>query len=57
MAHSTHHGIGRRDFARVAAGAFGAAALTRSRIEAQSTNVTPGIKLCVQGPAKPTDDD
>jgi mannonate dehydratase len=51
-----HNDLGRRDFARVAIGAFGAAAVTRSRIGAQAARATPGIKLCVQGPAKPTDE-
>src|SRR4029453_9261188 len=51
-----HDEIGRRDFARVTVGALGAAALSRGTIEAQPARVAPGIKLCVQGSANPTDE-
>jgi mannonate dehydratase len=47
--------IGRRDFGRLTVGTLGAAALAGQRVETLQ-KVTPGIKLCVQGPAKPSDE-
>jgi mannonate dehydratase len=45
----------RRDFARVALGTLGAAALAGKAAEAQ-LKTTPGIKLCVQSGANPSDE-
>ena len=44
----------RREFARLALGALGAAALAGRDVSAQARPGTPGIKLCVQSPATPT---
>ena len=50
-------GIDRRDFARIALGTLGAAALAgRDAGAAQQPWAAPGIKLCVQSPANPSDD-
>ena len=46
----------RREFARLALGALGAAALAGRDVSAQARPGTPGIKLCVQSPATPTDE-
>ena len=46
----------RREFARLALGALGAAALAGRDVSAQARPWTPGIKLCVQSPATPTDE-
>ena len=51
-------GIGRRDFARIAFGTIGAAAFAGSASgrEAQTPGkATPGMKLCVQSSANPSD--
>lgn len=47
--------IARRDFARMAMGTFGAAALA-GPAAAVVQQVAPGIKLCVQSPATPSDE-
>src|ERR1051326_6901261 len=50
----------RRDFGKIALGsALGAAALLTSANKAEATvhNAQPGIKLCAQSSAKPTDED
>jgi mannonate dehydratase len=52
---TTDNEIGRRDFARMALGAVGAAALAGRAAEAQQ-KVAPGIKLCVQSAANPSDE-
>ena len=51
----TPEGIGRRDFARLSLGTLGAAALA-GRAGRAAPNQTPGIKLCVQSPATPADE-
>src|SRR6185503_17721219 len=51
----TPEGIGRRDFARLSLGTLGAAALAGQAGRAAPSQ-TPGIKLCVQSPATPTDE-
>ena len=48
--------IARRDFARLLAGTLGAAALGGRRTHAAQPRVAPGIKLCVQSPAAPSDE-
>ena len=48
--------IARRDFARLLAGTLGAAALGGRRTQAAQPRVAPGIKLCVQSPAAPSDE-
>jgi mannonate dehydratase len=48
--------IARRDFARLLAGTLGAAALGGRRPQAAQPRVAPGIKLCVQSPAAPSDE-
>ncbi len=48
-------GIGRREFARIAFGTLGAAALA-GRPGAAAERWPPGIKLCVQSSANPTDE-
>ena len=48
-------GIGRREFGKLAAGALGAAAFARDAAAAVQ-KVAPGIKLCVQSPPKPSDE-
>ena len=48
--------IARRDFARLLAGTLGAAALGGRRMQAAQPRVAPGIKLCVQSPAAPSDE-
>jgi mannonate dehydratase len=48
-------GIDRRDFGRLTFGALAAAAGNASRSTAAAAE-TPGIKLCVQSPAKPSDE-
>ena len=52
--HGSDSGIDRRDFARITFGALGAAVGSRT-LRAQQANV-PGVKLCVQSPANPSDD-
>ena len=52
--HGSDAGIDRRDFARIAFGALGAAVGNRT-LRAQQANM-PGVKLCVQSPANPSDD-
>jgi mannonate dehydratase len=47
--------IGRRDFARMAFGTVGAAALVRPAAES-SQQSAPGVKLCVQSSPSPTDE-
>src|SRR5438093_6577217 len=47
--------IGRRDFTRMALGTLGAAALA-GRAAGAPQKVAPGIKLCVQSSANPSDD-
>src|SRR5690348_4594954 len=50
----------RRDFGRIAFGsALGAAAFLNSASSARGAvhNAQPGIKLCAQAPAKPSDDE
>ncbi len=47
--------MNRREFARIVAGALGAAALARSAA-GEVPKVAPGIKLCVQSPANPPDE-
>lgn len=49
------HTIHRRDFARMALSTLGAAALG-GRVGASEPKWAPGIKLCVQSPAVPSDD-
>jgi mannonate dehydratase len=51
----TPEGMGRREFARLSLGTLGAAALAGTAGRA-APNQTPGIKLCVQSPATPTDE-
>ena len=53
----------RRDFGRLAMGTLGAAALARpaageasAYAQSASASVAPGIKLCVQSPASPSDE-
>ena len=53
---TTDQGIGRRDFARVALGAFGAAAIADQRGRAAAQKTTGAIKLCVQSGATPSDE-
>ena len=53
---TTDQGIGRRDFARVALGAFGAAAIADQRGRAAAQKTTGTIKLCVQSGATPSDE-
>ena len=48
-------GIDRRDFTRLALGTLSAAALA-GRAEAAAQKWPPGIKLCAQSPATPTDE-
>src|SRR3989454_5129760 len=56
MSHNTSDtAIDRRDFARMALGTLGAAALA-GRAAGAPQQVAPGIKLCVQSPANPSDD-
>src|SRR5881396_323170 len=56
MSHGTSDTeIGRRDFARMALGTLGAAALA-GRAAGVPQTVAPGIKLCVQSPANPSDE-
>jgi mannonate dehydratase len=52
---ATDNEIGRRDFARMAFGTLGAAALAGSATGA-AQKIAPGIKLCVQSSATPTDE-
>src|SRR5213080_1231611 len=47
--------IGRREFTRMALSTLGAAALA-GRAAGAAQKVAPGIKLCVQSPANPSDD-
>src|SRR5947208_13516399 len=47
--------IGRREFTRMALSTLGAAALA-GRASGAAQKVTPGIKLCVQSPANPSDE-
>ena len=56
MAHHPDSTIARRDFARLLAGTIGAAALGGRRTQAAQPRVAPGIKLCVQSPAAPSDE-
>ena len=49
-------GIDRRDFGRVTLGAFGAAALARQTAQAAAQKTAAAIKLCVQSPATPSDE-
>jgi mannonate dehydratase len=49
------NGIGRRDFARMTVGTLGAAALAGRQAEGAPRSA-PGIKLCVQSPATPSDE-
>ena len=53
--HTTDEAIGRRDFARMTLGTFGVAALA-GRAAGAVQEVAPGIKLCVQSPANPSDE-
>src|SRR5262245_12999186 len=53
---STETGIDRRDFGRVTLGAFGAAALAGRRTESAPQKTGSTIKLCVQSPATPSDE-
>jgi mannonate dehydratase len=53
---STSLTLERREFGRMAFGTLGAAALTRRGLNAQAPAETPGIKLCVQSPAIPSDE-
>ena len=46
----------RREFERLALGALGAAAFAGRGASAQDPRGTPGIKLCVQSPASPSDE-
>ena len=48
--------IGRRDFARLALGALGASAMGSAAARASAQQDTTGIKLCVQSPANPSDE-
>ena len=48
--------IDRRDFGRLAFGALAAAAAGSARSGTAAAAETPGIKLCVQSPAKPSDE-
>ena len=50
---TNHTGIGRRDFARVALGTLGAAALHG---QAAAKQTSSGVKLCVQSGATPSDE-
>jgi len=52
---STTYEIGRREFARLALGTLGAAALAGPAARA-ADKPAPGIKLCVQSPATPSDE-
>jgi len=52
---TTDTAIGRRDFARMTLGTLGVAALA-GRAARAVQEVAPGIKLCVQSPANPSDD-
>ena len=52
---TTDHGIGRRDFGRLTLGTLGVAALG-SPSAAAAPQIAPGIKLCVQSSANPTDE-
>jgi len=54
--HSIDTGIDRRDFARVTVGALGAAALAGQNAQAAAQTTRPGIKLCVQSSATPSDE-
>src|SRR5678815_4827014 len=54
--HSIDTGIDRRDFARVTVGALGAAALAGQNAQAVAQTTRPGIKLCVQSSATPSDE-
>src|ERR1700752_4499264 len=58
MRHDTRRsGIGRRDFNRMAVGMLGATALAGRRARAEQERwAAPGIKLCVQSPATPSDE-
>src|SRR6188474_721639 len=56
VAHHPDGTIARRDFARLLAGTLGAAALGSRRTQAAQPRVAPGIKLCVQSPAAPSDE-
>jgi mannonate dehydratase len=54
----SHPGIGRREFARIAFGTIGAAAVAgpvSGRTAQTPGKATPGIKLCVQSSANPSD--
>ena len=56
---TTPHDIGRRDFARIAVGTLGAATLAGPAAATAPTmapKVAPGIKLCVQSSATPSDE-
>src|SRR5215510_5653934 len=53
---STDTGIDRRDFGRVTLGAFGAAALGGQRTQSAPQKTGSTIKLCVQSPATPSDE-
>ena len=55
MTNFTETALGRRDFARVAFGTLGIAALAGRARPAAQTPVA-GIKLCVQSPANPSDE-
>src|SRR5271166_5761614 len=48
---------GRRDFGKLALGGALGAALLADSAQAATHVVQPGIKLCAQAPAKPTDND
>ena len=48
--------IDRRDFGRLASGALAAAAAANLSRTTAAAAETPGIKLCVQSPAKPSDE-
>jgi mannonate dehydratase len=52
---TTDQGIDRRDFGRLTLGTLGVAALG-SPSAAAAPQITPGIKLCVQSSANPTDE-
>ena len=49
-------GIDRRDFGRVTLGAFGAAALASQTAQTAPQKTAAAIKLCVQSPATPSDE-
>ena len=53
---SIETGIGRRDFARVTLGALGTAALAGPSAHTAAPPPRPGVKLCVQSPAIPSDE-